>query len=131
MFRWIVILMIVIPALEIWVLLELGRLIGGWQTFAFIMLTGFIGAFLAKREFRRVWSYARHEMSQGIVPTGSILDGIAVFAGGLLLLTPGLITDTIGFLLLLPVSRIVFRTWLLAGIKKGIESGRITFIRRY
>lgn len=131
MFRWIVILMIVIPALEIWVLLEMGRLIGGWQTFALIVSTGFIGAFLAKRESRRVWSYARHEMSRGVIPTGSILDGIAVFAGGLLLLTPGFITDSLGFLLLLPGTRNLFKSWLLAAIKRGIESGRITFIRRY
>jgi UPF0716 protein FxsA len=130
MFRWIVILMVVIPALEIWALLELGRLIGGWQTFLLILATGFIGAFLAKREFRRVLDYARNELSRGTIPTASILDGICIFAGGLLLLTPGLITDTLGFLLLLPGTRILCKALLLKLIRRQIDHGQMRFFWR-
>jgi UPF0716 protein FxsA len=130
MFRWMVALMVLIPALEIWVLLELGQLIGGWQTFLIIVLTGFIGAFLAKREFRRVLEYARNELSRGTIPTSSILDGICIFAGGLLLLTPGLITDTIGFLLLFPGTRIFFKAFLFKLIRHKIDRGNIRFFWR-
>jgi len=129
MFRWIVALMILVPALEIWLFLELGRLIGGWETFLLIVLTGGVGAFLAKREARRVLAYARNEWSQGTIPTQAILDGICVFAGGLLLLTPGFLTDTVGFLLLFPGTRFFFRNWILRFIQRGIESGRIRWMR--
>lgn len=130
MFRWIVVLMVVIPALEIWMLLEIGRLIGGWQTFLLILATGFIGAFLAKREFRRVLDYARNELSRGTIPTASILDGICIFAGGLLLLTPGFITDTLGFLLLLPGTRNLFKALLLKLIRRQIDHGQIRIFWR-
>jgi len=130
MFRVIVLLMVVVPAIEIWILLELGRLIGGWQTFALILLTGFVGAFLAKREFRRVLDYARNELSRGTIPTASILDGICIFAGGLLLLTPGLVTDTIGFLLLFPLTRTAFKAVLHRTIKKKIDAGDIRLFWR-
>ncbi|MCI3925131.1 membrane protein FxsA [Paenibacillus sp. TRM 82003] len=130
MFKIIVVLMVVIPALEIWLLLELGRLIGGWTTFLLILATGFIGAFLAKREFRRVLDYARNELSRGTIPTASILDGICIFAGGLLLLTPGFVTDTLGFLLLFPGTRILFKALLLKIIKKKIDNGQIRFFWR-
>lgn len=130
MFRIIVVLMVVIPALEIWLLLELGRLIGGWTTFLLILATGFIGAFLAKREFRRVVDFSRYELSRGTIPTASILDGICVFAGGLLLLTPGFVTDAFGFLLLFPGTRILFKAMLLKFIKKKIDSGQMQFFWR-
>ncbi|WP_199615696.1 FxsA family protein [Paenibacillus alkalitolerans] len=130
MFRIIVILMVVIPALEIWFMLELGQLIGGWQTFLLILLTGFIGAFLAKSESRRVLAYARNELSRGHIPTETILDGISIFAGGLLLLTPGFLTDTIGFLLLFPVTRVIFKAWLAKWLRRRIDRGQISFFFR-
>jgi UPF0716 protein FxsA len=130
MFRWIVILMIAIPAFEIWLFIELGQIIGGWMTVLLILLTGFIGAFLAKREFKRVFAYAKHELSSGHIPTESILDGICIFAGGLLLLTPGFITDTIGFALLLPWTRSVCKMWLLRFIRRKIDTGQIQFMYR-
>jgi UPF0716 protein FxsA len=130
MFRWIVILMIAIPALEIWLFIELGQIIGGWMTVLLILLTGFIGAFLAKREFKRVLAYAKHELSSGHIPTESILDGICIFAGGLLLLTPGFITDTLGFILLLPWTRSICKVWLLRFIRRKIDTGQIQFMYR-
>ncbi len=122
--------MIAIPAFEIWLFIELGQIIGGWMTVLLILLTGFIGAFLAKREFKRVFAYAKHELSSGHIPTESILDGICIFAGGLLLLTPGFITDTIGFALLLPWTRSVCKMWLLRFIRRKIDTGQIQFMYR-
>lgn len=130
MYRWMIAVMVIMPALEIWCLIEIGRLIGGWQTFLLILLTGFAGAFLAKREARRVLYYARHELSQGVIPTAAILDGICIFAGGLLLLAPGVITDAIGFLLLFPGSRLLFKAWLSRLIRNKINNGQIRFYWR-
>ncbi len=122
--------MIVVPAIEVFGLITVGNWIGGWQTFGLIILTGFVGALLAKKESQKVWNYARMEMSRGRVPGNSILDGICIFAGGLLLLTPGFFTDIIGFLLVLPASRVVFRLFILNLIRKGIQSGKIQYINR-
>lgn len=130
MFRVLVVAMIVIPALEIWGLFQIGKLIGGWQTFALIVFTGFVGAAMARREGRRVWEYAQYQMRTGQVPAESILDGICIFAGGLLLLTPGFLTDALGFLLVLPLSRPVFKAWILILIKKYMDRGNFQLFWR-
>lgn len=130
MLRWIIVLLIVVPALEIWGILSVGRWIGGWQTFLLIVLTGLIGAYLAKREGRKVWEYAQHQMSLGYSPTASILDGIIIFVGGVFLLAPGFITDIIGSILLLPFTRPVVKRWLYYWLEKQIRNGKFTFIIR-
>ncbi len=129
MFRWMVLSMVVIPALEIWILLETGRLIGGWQTFALIVVMGFVGAYLAKREGRRVLEYARGELARGVIPTSSILDGICIFAGGLLMLTPGFLSDVLGIVLVFPATRFLFKGMLLKFIQRKIDSGQFRLYR--
>lgn len=130
MFRWLVVIMIVVPALEIWGLLTIGSLIGAWPTFGLILLTGFVGAFLARREARRVWRDAQLQLQSGQVPAMSIIDGLCIFAGGLLLLTPGFFTDTIGFILVFPVTRWTVRGWVLLLIRKLISKGQVQMIFR-
>ena len=131
MYRVVILLLVVIPALEIWILYSLGRLIGGWETFLLIVLTGVLGAYLAKKEAKKVWSYAKLELAERKLPGASIVDGICIFAGGLLLLTPGLITDTLGFLLVLPFTRKFFRAAVLVLLQKWLMSGKIVFFRRF
>lgn len=130
MLRWVVVLFIVIPATEIFVLMSMGKLIGGWETFALILLSGFVGAYLAKREASRVWEYARFRLSRGEIPTDSILDGICIFAGGLLLLTPGFLTDLAGLFLVLPFTRPAVKVLLLKLIRRMIGRGNLTFYWR-
>jgi UPF0716 protein FxsA len=130
MLRWLMVLFIVIPATEIFVLLSIGKLIGGWETFALILVSGFLGAYLSKREAKRVWEYAQHRLSKGEIPTDSILDGICIFAGGLLLLTPGFITDISGLLLVLPFTRPIAKLLLLKLIRRMIGRGNMHFYWR-
>lgn len=130
MFRWMLVLMIVVPAAEIWMLLEIGRRIGGWQTFLLLLATGFIGALLAKREFRRVAGYARDEWARGAIPASSILDGMCIFAGGLLLLVPGLMTDAVGLVLLVPQTRMLCKAALLRAIRRKIDSRQTAYVYR-
>ncbi len=127
MFRMLVIVMIVVPALEIWGLITVGHFLGGWQTFALLLLSGFVGAYLSKREARKVWNYARHEMAAGQIPARSILDGICIFAGGLLLVTPGFFTDIAGFLLVFPATRPLFRALVLKFVRTRLERGQFYF----
>lgn len=130
MFRWLVVLMIVVPAAEIYVLLTMGKLIGGWQTFGSIVLMGFLGAYLAKSEGRKVWEYAQFQLSAGEIPTDSILDGICIFAGGLLMMLPGFLTDIVGLLLVLPFTRPTAKALIARCIRKYIDQGSFTMFRR-
>lgn len=127
MFRLLVVIMLVVPALEIAGLFAVGKLIGGWPTFGLILLTGFIGATLAKLEGRKVWFAAREQLAAGQIPGEAILDGICIFAGGLLLLTPGFFTDIAGFLLVFPVTRPLFKRLLRRFIRKRMASGQFRF----
>ncbi|MEW9698318.1 FxsA family protein [Paenibacillus sp. SI8] len=130
MYRILLAIFILVPAIEITVLMTLGHFIGGWTTFALIVVSGFLGAYFAKREGRKVWEYARYEWSQGQLPTQSLLDGICIFLGGILLITPGFVTDIFGFLLVFPFARPIFKVMLLALIQKLISRGRTNFFFR-
>lgn len=130
MLRWLAVLFIVLPALEIFLLIQSGKLIGGMATFGLLILAGFLGAYMAKREGKRVWDYAQFRLSRGEVPTDSILDGICVFLGGALLIFPGYITDIAGLLLLVPLTRGIAKLLVLRYITRRIDQGRIIFFRR-
>lgn len=127
MLRILILLMIIIPALEIWGLVKAADIIGGWQTVAAVIATGVIGAYLAKLEGLKTWIQAQHDLSQGRVPGKAIFDGISIFAGGLLLLTPGFFTDTIGFLLIFPYTRNIFQYYIKKWLEKKIRNGEIHF----
>ncbi|MFD0695221.1 FxsA family protein [Paenibacillus sp. GCM10027628] len=124
MFRLLLAIFIIVPAIEITFMIMLGHFIGGWTTFALILLSGFLGAYFAKREGRKVWEYARYEWSQGKLPAQSLLDGICIFIGGVLLITPGFVTDIFGFLLVFPFTRPIFKVLLLGLIQKLISKGK-------
>lgn len=130
MFRIILAVFILVPAIEITFLIMMGHLVGGWLTFALIILSGFLGAYFARREGRKVLEYARFEWSQGQLPAGQLLDGICIFLGGILLITPGFITDIFGFLLVFPYTRPIFKAMLLALIQRQIGKGNIHWINR-
>jgi len=129
-FRVIILLMIGVPALEIFGLIKAASLIGGWQTFFAVILTGVVGAYLAKQEGLKTWAQAQSELAQGRIPGKSLMDGISIFAGGLLLLTPGFFTDALGFLLILPISRTIIQAYLRRWLDKKLKSGEIHFYYR-
>lgn len=95
----------VIPAVELVVLIVLGRAVGFWPTAGLVLLTGVLGAWLARREGLRVLLAVRKEMAEGRMPTDHLLDGLLIVIAGAVLLTPGLLTDLLGFLLLVPAGR--------------------------
>jgi len=100
MFRRLILLFILVPIVELALLIQLGSWIGLWPTLGLIVLTGVLGAALASREGLRAWHALQMDVSEGRIPGRPILDGLSVFAGGALLLTPGLMTDLLGFTLL-------------------------------
>lgn len=101
----LVLLFTVVPLVELWLLLAIGERIGFWPTVGLTVVTAFVGAALAKREGRRVlarWQQAVRELR---VPEEGVLSGVLVLIGGVLLVTPGVITDATGILLLIPFTR--------------------------
>ena len=105
MFARLLLLFLTIPFVEMILLIEVGRRIGLPAILGIVALTGVIGAMLAKAEGLEVFRRIRSDLSQGRLPGDAILDGVFVLAGGLLLLTPGLLTDLVGFAALLPFTR--------------------------
>jgi UPF0716 protein FxsA len=127
--RLLMFLIIVIPALEIGFLILSGRAIGAIPTVLLIILTGVIGAWLAKQQGLETLRKAQQQMQYGEIPGLAIIDGLCILIGGVLLLTPGFITDTVGFLLLIPISRNKIKPLLLTIIRKMIDKNKITIIR--
>lgn len=105
MFRRLLPLFIIVPIVELALLIQLGRWIGLWPTLALIATTAVLGAALASREGLQTWRAFQLDMYQGKLPGRPIMDGLSIFAGGALLLTPGMITDLLGFSLILKPSR--------------------------
>jgi UPF0716 protein FxsA len=127
--RYFILLLIAIPAAEIAVLLLSGKTIGVGATLLLIIATGVIGAYLAKREGLQTIRKAQEQLQHGQIPGSAVLDGICILIGGILLLTPGFITDIIGFFLLFPPTRKFFKFLMLRNIKKRIDRGNIKIIR--
>ncbi len=131
MFRILLLLLIIIPAMEIGILIWSGNTIGVPFTILLIIMTGIIGAWLAKKEGIQALRLVQIQLQNAQIPSDVLLDGICILVGGTLLLTPGFITDTVGFLMLIPYTRTFVKIWMRRFIKKKIESGQFTFtIRR-
>ena len=123
-------LLIVIPAVEIGVLILVGNWIGVLPTVTLIILTGVFGAMLAKKEGLNALRTAQMQASQGQVPGSILLDSVCIFIGGIILVAPGFITDVIGFLLLIPQTRAVFKGFLMRLFEKRIKRGQVVYVSR-
>ncbi|MCZ0754867.1 FxsA family protein [Anoxybacillus sp. J5B_2022] len=128
--RWMVAFFIIVPALEIALFVLSGQLIGVWPTVALIVLTGVLGAWLAKRQGVAVIEAAKRDMMYGRLPSGAVLDGVCVLAGGLLLLTPGFFTDIIGLFLLLPVTRMFVKPLIARWLKSLFEANVFFYTKK-
>ncbi|MBP3949745.1 FxsA family protein [Bacillus suaedae] len=130
MFRLLLILIILVPALEIALLIVSGNTLGVWPTIALIIGTGVLGAWLAKKEGLQTIKLAQLQMQQGQLPSGVILDGVCILVGGVVLLTPGFITDAIGFFLLIPQTRATAKVLLTKLINRMIKNGNFIIMNR-
>ncbi|MDX6583269.1 MAG: protein FxsA [Solirubrobacterales bacterium] len=102
-------LFIVLPIAEIYVIIQVGDAIGWAPTLLLLILDGFLGAALARSQGRVAWERFNLALAEGRVPARETLDGAMIILGGAFLLAPGFITDVIGFALLIPPTRAVFR----------------------
>ncbi len=106
-------LFIVLPLVDMYLLLTLGAVMGFWPTVGLVVLTGTLGAALARQQGTKVLSEWSEAVNRGAIPQEGIVSSLLVLVGGVLLVTPGVITDAIGFTLLVPPSR-----RLVAGVLK-------------
>lgn len=96
---------VVIPIIEIYVVIQVGQVIGAWWTIALLLLDGLIGSWLVKREGGRAWAALRTALHQGRMPAREIADGSLILIAGTLMLTPGFVSDIVGIFLILPLTR--------------------------
>ncbi len=117
---------ITIPLVEMIILIEVGGLIGAIPTVALVVLTATIGLWLLKLEGIATLARVQEKLNQGQIPETELLEGIMLLVGGALLLTPGFITDAMGFTCLLPGLRRPIARWIIRqGLLKAINvSGR-------
>lgn len=125
MFRILFILFTVVPTLELYLLFKAGQHIGGVNTLSIVIITGFVGAWLAKAQGRAVMQQFQHEMRQNIIPADTIVHGFLIFGGGLLLLTPGFITDITGLCMVVPGPRHLIAKLVKRFVQKGFQTGFI------
>ncbi|MCA0171602.1 FxsA family protein [Bacillus sp. RAR_GA_16] len=130
MFRILLLFIIIVPALEIALLLLSGRTLGLIPTVLLIIGTGILGAWLARKEGAETIQKVNRQMQAGQMPGEAILDGLCILVGGIVLLTPGFITDAVGFLLLIPATRKPFKRWMKKFLERRINNGQFMFIRR-
>ncbi len=116
---------IVIPILELFVIILLGKTIGFIYTLIIICSTSLLGIFLVKNQGWQSIAKIRSSLSQGQIPGNEVLEGLLILIGGIFLITPGLITDFLGLLLLLPWSRRVIRKLLKIRMYKWLFKGKI------
>lgn len=102
---------LVVPLVEIALLFWVGQMIGFWATLALVILTAFLGSTLVSRQGRETYLQVRLELAEGTVPSRSLAHGAMILVAGALLLTPGFLTDAVGFALLVPQVREALRTW--------------------
>ena len=118
-------LFVLLPVVEIVLLIRMGQLVGFWPTVAFVILTGWVGAALARMEGMRVLARFQQELAMGRIPGEAILDGASVLVGGAFLLAPGVLTDLTGLALLFPPTRRVIQRWVRKRLERSIKNGSL------
>ena len=122
---WLFLLFVGVPLLELFVLVQVGQWMGVWPTIGLVVLTGVAGAALARLEGLRTLWKVRGELAHGRLPGSALLDGFAILLGGALLLTPGILTDLVGFSFLLPPTRKLFLGRIRKSLERRLKSGAI------
>lgn len=127
MFGLLVLLFTVIPAIEIYLLINIGGQIGGFNTLLIVIITGIVGAALAKSQGLLILTKIQNDLQKGQLPADQITQGLLVFAGGILLLTPGFLTDFLGLSMVFPGTRMLIMIFAKKHFEKMLKSGNIQF----
>lgn len=119
----LVLLFLLTPAVELALLIQVDALVGFWATVGLIVATGIVGSYLARREGVSTWRRLNVRLQSGELPGKELVDGVIILVAGALLVTPGVLTDAIGFLGLLPPSRALVRRYLVRRFQRKMNDG--------
>ncbi len=127
MFFRLFLLFTIIPVAELYLFIRIGEVIGALNTVLIILLTAVFGAYLAKNQGFLALNRIRQAIAEGRPPGKELLHGLFVLVGGVLLLTPGFLTDVLGLSMLLPLSREIYLRLAEKVIRRKIETGKWDF----
>lgn len=121
----LILLFTITPIVELFLLLKLADVTSVWTTVGIVLVTGIVGAYLAKGQGRLILTKIRMELNEGRMPGDQLINGLCVLVGGALLLTPGIITDILGFSLVIPGTREMFKGVVKKILSKRLQDGSI------
>jgi len=121
----LLLLFILVPIAELALLIEIGDRVGLPATLALIVSTGALGAYLARHQGLGVLAKIRSEMNEGRLPTGQVVDGALILVAGAVLMTPGVLTDALGFFCLVPPGRRLLKKYLSRRFEGAAQSGKV------
>lgn len=121
----IILLFTIVPLVELFILIKIGGQIGALNTVLLVVMTAVLGALLARLEGLRTLQQIQSSLSQGHIPAEELIDGVLIFAGGILLITPGVLTDLFALVLLFPYTRMHFKRWLRRRFDRMVASGNV------
>lgn len=127
--RWpwlLTLALLVVPTAELAIIIWVGQQIGGWPTLALLLVESALGAWLVKREGARTWRALASALNSGRMPSRQLSDAALVLVGGTLLLTPGFLTDLVGFFFILPITRPLARGVLETVVTRKLLGGIVT-----
>ena len=127
MLLMLMLLFVLVPLVELTILVYLGTIIGALYTILIVVLTGILGAILTRSQGLAVLSKIRINLQHGVLPANELFDGALILIGGLLLLTPGIITDILGLAALVPRTRHIIQKLIRSLIYRRIQRGQIHY----
>jgi len=126
-FSKLLILFVLVPVTELYILIEVGKKIGALTTVGIIIFTGILGAYLVKCQGFMILRKIQNDINEGNMPGDNLIQGAIILIGGIFLLTPGFVTDIIGFIFLTPVSRNIVKKYLLKWLKGKIRESNFYY----
>jgi len=131
MFKWLILLMIIMPAIEIILLIWAGSQVGFLPILGLIVLTALIGATMARHQGIDTLRRAQKSLQNGQMPADEIFNGIFILLGAVFILLPGFITDLFGLILLMPFTRPTLKNWLKAIFQNMMNHGNMIIYRKF
>jgi UPF0716 protein FxsA len=121
----LVLLFTIVPLAELYILIKIGGHIGGFNTVLLVVMTALLGGWLARLQGLRTLQQIQSSLSQGQIPAEELIDGVLILLGGILLVTPGVLTDLFALVLLFSATRTPFKRWLRRRFDRMVASGNV------
>jgi UPF0716 protein FxsA len=121
----------IVPTVELYLLIQIGKQIGGIQTIAIVIAMGMLGAALARAEGLRVLREWQEALGRGTVPADGVVSGVLILLGGVLLITPGVLSDIAGLLLFIPPVRRAVAHYVTRRLERAVASGSVRVVQSH